>query len=281
MWNKSSGPSLRRAGLGVRAGEAAESTRRDAPGWYPEAPSSDLHGAALDAFIARHSALSAYSHRLFSDIYRDLPSRHYLFLISDGMARLITLYSCPNVQSAAMDILGLRCGVSLSETNWGMNAIGLALRFQEPMRTSGEQPHCKLFQRWCAVAVPIMDADYEPVACVGLFNCSDDFVGEKLALVNFIARDLERFYRGNAAGIPEPEPATIPTPRQCVDLTVRQHQVLSLFAKGFGYKEIAKQLGIGSPKTIEDHLDAVRDKLQVSRRRECIHKAMALGLLKG
>lgn len=61
-------------------------------------------------------------------------------------------------------------------------------------------------------------------------------------------------------------------------LTARQQQVLILFAQGMSYKEIAREIGISSYKTVEDHLDAVREKLQVSHRRECIHKAMSLGL---
>ena len=71
---------------------------------------------------------------------------------------------------------------------------------------------------------------------------------------------------------------TVPA-QPAIKLTRRQHQVLVLFAQGKGYKEIARDIGITSYKTVEEHLDAVREKLQVSHRRECIHKAMALGLI--
>src|SRR5207302_7369260 len=50
-------------------------------------------------------------------------------------------------------------------------------------------------------------------------------------------------------------------------LTVREREVLRLIARGFAYKEIAKQLHI-SVKTVETHVSAVLRKLQLSNRYE-------------
>ncbi len=50
-------------------------------------------------------------------------------------------------------------------------------------------------------------------------------------------------------------------------LTQREREVLRLIARGYAYKEIAKQLFI-SGKTVESHVSAVLRKLQLSNRHE-------------
>jgi RNA polymerase sigma factor (sigma-70 family) len=50
-------------------------------------------------------------------------------------------------------------------------------------------------------------------------------------------------------------------------LTAREQEVLRLIARGYSYKEIARELTI-SPKTVETHVSAVLRKLQLSNRHE-------------
>ena len=50
-------------------------------------------------------------------------------------------------------------------------------------------------------------------------------------------------------------------------LTAREREVLRLIARGYAYKQVAKQLGI-SIKTVESHVSAVLRKLQLSSRYE-------------
>jgi DNA-binding NarL/FixJ family response regulator len=50
-------------------------------------------------------------------------------------------------------------------------------------------------------------------------------------------------------------------------LTLREREVLRLIARGYLYKEIARELSI-SPKTVEAHVSAVLRKLQLSNRHE-------------
>ena len=48
-------------------------------------------------------------------------------------------------------------------------------------------------------------------------------------------------------------------------LTPRERQVLRLIARGYAYKEVARELGI-STKTVESHVSAVLRKLQLANR---------------
>lgn len=265
-------------------------------------PMTALMGDELGRFMAGNSRLRAYGQHLFSDIYNGFSDHNDLFILGDVNARLITLHSCPETLSAVTESVGLRCGVLLSESSCGTNAIILALRYREPVMSSN-------MQSWGAVAVPVLDADRQPMACIAILNCADGSLGEKLLLAKFIAREFGKFYKSQSASLPIVSPviADSDTPaspipqsdgfkvRQLCDrrrtqrtaspamlavgLTARQQQVLMLFAQGMSYKEIARKIGISSYKTVEEHLDAVREKLQVSHRRECIHKAMSLGLL--
>ncbi len=50
-------------------------------------------------------------------------------------------------------------------------------------------------------------------------------------------------------------------------LTQREREVLRLIARGYAYKEVARQLFI-SIKTVETHVSAVLRKLQLSNRHE-------------
>jgi DNA-binding NarL/FixJ family response regulator len=51
------------------------------------------------------------------------------------------------------------------------------------------------------------------------------------------------------------------------ELTPRERQVLRYIARGYAYKEVARELGI-SIKTVESHVSAVLRKLQLSNRHQ-------------
>ena len=50
-------------------------------------------------------------------------------------------------------------------------------------------------------------------------------------------------------------------------LTPREREVLRLIARGYAYKEVARDLGI-SVKTVETHVSSVLRKLQLSSRHQ-------------
>ena len=61
-------------------------------------------------------------------------------------------------------------------------------------------------------------------------------------------------------------------------LSVREREVLRLIARGYTYKEVARQLTI-SVKTVESHVSAVLRKLQLSTRHQLTHWAAERRLL--
>lgn len=248
-------------------------------------PRGDLSGQALEDFLNVNSAVSAYCEQLFIDIARDFTEGNDLFVLSDANARLISLYSNPDILRAATNDIGLCSGVLLSEASFGTNALALALRYLEPMIIQGQEHYCRLLQNWSAVALPVLGAEGHAVACVAILNCSNSSLSEKLLLAKFIVKALEKFYDTPPSAPALPEASLVrrrPERRKktlSIGLTSRQHQVLQLFAQGKSYKQIAREIGISSFKTVEEHLDAVREKLQVAHRRECIQKAISLGLI--
>ena len=64
---------------------------------------------------------------------------------------------------------------------------------------------------------------------------------------------------GRASSDPDPDDLEVLTPRE--------REVLRLIARGYAYKEVARQLGV-SVKTVESHVSSVLRKLQLSSRHE-------------
>ena len=70
-----------------------------------------------------------------------------------------------------------------------------------------------------------------------------------------------------------PEPVTVHLDPELDQLTTREREVLRLIARGYAYKEIARELFI-SVKTVETHVSAVLRKLQLSNRYQLTRWAM-------
>ena len=73
-----------------------------------------------------------------------------------------------------------------------------------------------------------------------------------------------------------PDGAEVDTELQ--DLTPRERQVLRFIARGYAYKEVARELTI-SVKTVESHVSAVLRKLQLSNRHQLTSWANARRLV--
>jgi DNA-binding NarL/FixJ family response regulator len=91
-----------------------------------------------------------------------------------------------------------------------------------------------------------------------------------------IARHLlRRLQRGEPAAADEPALAPVPGAPK---LTAREHEVLTLIAKGFSFPEIARLLEI-SAHTVTTHVRHIYEKLEVSSRSSAVYEAVQLGLI--
>ncbi len=78
---------------------------------------------------------------------------------------------------------------------------------------------------------------------------------------------------------PAPTPPPAEQDEDLDRLTGREQEVLRLIARGYAYKEVAKELFI-SVKTVETHVSSVLRKLQLSNRRELSRWAAARRLVR-
>lgn len=251
-----------------------------------EAPRLTLRGETLRGFLVYRAGAIAYAHLLFAETHRCLCDQTTIFILTDTEARVMELFSHPEVLDGAMRRSGIKPGVSLSEESCGTNAVALALHYREETAVRGGQHYCRLFSDWCTAATPVFGIDGRVSACVCLAASAAQGLGEKLALAKCLAKELNAFLRGGAAVEAQRagahariEPGEAVPGESPAVLTERQRQVLQLFAEGLSYKQIASRLGIHSTKTVEEHLDAVRAKLGAKSRRECIQRASEIGLL--
>lgn len=278
-----------------------------------------LDAGEHEKFLLQHAELYAAGKHTLADIHRNFSGQHDLFLLSDRYGRLITLHASSDVLRSATEQFGLRSGALLDEQRCGSNAIAMALRYREVMVSTNSSNVDSPLHLWVTVAVPLLDESMQTRGCVAILNNGGGSLGEKLLLAKFVVRELTRVFAHGSQSLPgaacnlhcsesravesalertrslsthvwnRPERRRGEDRRRTrhiasaqetsVKLTRRQQEVLKLFAQGKGYKEIARDIGITSYKTVEEHLDAVREKLKVEHRRECIHKAMSLGLL--
>jgi DNA-binding NarL/FixJ family response regulator len=111
---------------------------------------------------------------------------------------------------------------------------------------------------------------------------SFDEVGEALAellaggspITPSIARTvLRRLQREEAAA--EPQVAAADAPK----LTAREHEVLTLLAKGLSFPETARALGV-SAHTVTAHVRHIYGKLEVNSRASAVYEAVGLGLIR-
>ncbi len=230
-----------------------------------------------------HAGLSSYAQILFSDLHQNILTPNTLFVLTSLSGHVVSLYSSAQMRERASRHCGLEPGVSLAEESCGTTALSISLQQRGPAALRADQHYCSLFHQCYSVAALVDGRDGVSSAGVALFSHVEGRLGEKIALVRCIARELSRFcqdsFAGAGAGWGVPTVPTRVPLSESVKLTNRQKRVLSLFAEGRSYKQIARELGVASVKTVEEHLDAVRNKLSVSTRRQCIHRAAELGLL--
>ncbi len=212
-------------------------------------------------FLQRHGRLLSYGRLVVEEYLADLTGARNLFLLTHAEGRVLGLWADPEIVAAASEV-GLRPGTSLQEASAGTNAVAMTLATGSAVSLTGDQHLCHLFRDWSCAAAPIVSPEGDLVGCLDI-SAAEGPLHEKRALVRSMARELGRL---------------VGSTRRVHGITPRQREVLALFAQGASYKEIAQQLRI-SVKTVEEHLDATRNKIGTKSRRACIKKAIELGLL--
>ncbi len=228
---------------------------------------------------APYASIISFARLLFQDLHRTVPS-HLVFVLTSASGEILILHSSQEMVERVAGHCGIVTGVSLSEESCGTNAVALALRHREAVAALRHEQHfCALFQQCCSVGYHVKAWDGSIAACVGILGHAQDPFGEKLALVRCIAQALNAQLLKDPLQITGDAAGSGPDNPRPVALTIRQRRVLELYAEGQSYKQIARVMGLSSIKTVEEHLDAVRRKLGVSHRRQCIQCAAELGLL--
>lgn len=238
-----------------------------------------LNPVRIGEMLRVHAGVVAFAELLFAATFDRIPDKRTLLILTDPHARIIAIHSTPEVLHAAAE-KGVCLGASVAEDSLGTNAVSLALYEMEPVVLYGEQHYCDILHDWYCVAIPLADMHGTPIGCLDISMSCQAELGEKLALANFLARELGSFGARNGERMPDPEDAQCVQAREDIRLTERQYQVLALFSKGMSYKQIARRLGLQSIKTVQEHLDAARAKLGAETRRDCIRRAVECGLLK-
>ena len=91
-----------------------------------------------------------------------------------------------------------------------------------------------------------------------------------------VAGRMRRLMRDQGLAVPRGRGRA--TRRHAAGLTARQAEVLELMREGLSDREIADRLFI-SPRTVEHHVAAVLDKLDVETREGAVARAMSEGLI--
>lgn len=235
-------------------------------------PRDVLQGRRLQEFLARYRHYTGFARLAMTGIAHYL-SEGTIVHFTDAGGRIV-LASGEQVDGDLFEV-----GTSLNEASVGTTAVSLALRYKEPVAICGAEHFWPRLHDWSCFASPVVSYDNRLLGCVTISCPAAGYQGDKLAVSSLLARQIETLMSDSEAveRARARKGAVSPAPAANL-LTGRQQAVLSLFARGLSYKEVGRRLGI-SPKTVEGHLNAICDKFELKTRRECISKAVELGLL--
>ncbi len=90
-------------------------------------------------------------------------------------------------------------------------------------------------------------------------------------------RSLQSAVQASTSSPTEALPAPLPPPGHAL-LSTREHEVLTLIARGFSYAEIARLKNL-SVHTVQTHIKNLYGKLAVHSKNEAVYQATRLGLL--
>lgn len=240
-----------------------------------------LEDPGLSLLLQNNRYVISFSHLLFSDIYADLQDDNCAFILTDENAFILDVCASSEALSYYKEKYGVAIGASLAEHSAGTTAAALALLYNRPCILQGDDHFSLKFREWHTVGAPVTDSTGNPSYSVSLCSHTDCDINAKLALVRCLAKEIKGMCcYPDPPGVPKNTADSHTSGYKAAGgLTARQTEALQLFTMGLSYKEIAREMGLKSVKTVEEHLDAVKLKFGVTNRRQCIRYAAELGLL--
>lgn len=231
-------------------------------------------GAQLTSLVLRNATMVSLARELFSEVRARLTHPWFVLLLSDAQARIIECFSSAPIADYSQRI-GLVAGASLSDESCGNNAVNLALRYREPAFVVAQEHYCRVFHAWCMAAAPVVYGSGELGGALCFAVVNDSSLGEKLALTSMMSDRLcGLLQRTLASCTGERQGAdgmTVPVwaGRRQETLSPRKCRIVALLTQGKSCKQIAAQLQI-SARTVESHLEQLRDRFQAKTTIELI-----------
>jgi transcriptional regulator of acetoin/glycerol metabolism len=219
-------------------------------------------GEGLQKIQFQYDPLQRAARDLFEETYSKLSDKSCAFVLTDPEARILELYSCPEVIEECLK-RSVKRGASLAEERCGTNAVALALYYQDTIVLRGAQHFCKLFRDWCCVAVPIFDREDQPLGCIDCSMSYEASLGEKLPLLQMLAEKLVSFWSEHDA-------------RPSRKVTQRRWEIIELLSKGYSSKQVAYELKL-NPRTVETHLRRMREQWNAKTTCELVTKILNSG----
>ncbi len=212
------------------------------------------------------------------DWYRPVIRQYWMFYAPTITAlKVLLAMDTPAARERASDLLGKQSAVAETMHNRSLRIPLLGLRALLSAQDNDEDTALRALGRAVSESQPSgavrFLADLGP-ALVPLLNRLD-VAGEELDHVGAILTAITGRAEATSEEGDEPVP-TLPDALGPERLTAREISVLTLLARRYSNKEIARELII-APATVKKHTIALYRKLHVTGRREAAAKAVALG----
>ena len=205
----------------------------------------------------------------------DAPTRAHLEQAIAGRPELSLLASCPDCASARKALAEAPPDVLLTDLDL---PDGSGIELIRELRTARADALAMVITVFGdeRTVVSALEAGASGYLLKGASTDDvGDAIGQLLAGGSPISAPIARYLLRRFQGEPAPEEPAADAPT----LTPREHEILTLIAKGFSFPEISELLGI-SHHTVTTHVRHIYGKLEVGSRGAAVYEAVHLGLLK-
>ncbi|MFF9777201.1 LuxR C-terminal-related transcriptional regulator [Streptomyces sp. NPDC013978] len=264
-------------GTGPTEGLPGEADRQNAPGQAPAPDGSTASAAPAASAAPGPSGRGRHVRVVLVDDHRMFRTGVQAEIGQTDRTGVEVVGEAPDVDQAVSVITSTRPEVVLLDVHLPGGGGVEVLRRCSALMADAEQP-----VRFLALSVSDAAEDVIGVIRGGARGyVTKTITGSDLVDSIFRVQEGDAVFSPRLAGFVLDAFASTDAPPVDEDLdrlTQREREVLRLIARGYAYKEIAKQLYI-SVKTVESHVSAVLRKLQLSNRHELTRWATARRLV--